>query len=81
MHITDVNHTLNHRQKVHYSPLTCDAGLLRAASPAPSSGQGDPLMLTPGQLSCHTVNMRLTHTQLVHAFMSHIIHSTVHPSV
>ena len=60
MHMTDVNHTLNHRQKVHYSPLTCDVGLLCAAPPAPSSSQSDPFLLTPGQLSCHPVNMRLT---------------------
>ena len=81
VYMTDVNHTLNHRQKVCYSPSPCDAGLLRAAPPAPSSGQGDLFLLTPGQLCSHAVKMRLTHTQSVHAFMSHTTHSTVHLSV
>ena len=35
VHMRDVNHTLNHRQKVHYSPLPRDAGLLHAALPVP----------------------------------------------
>ena len=78
VHMTDVNHTLNHRQKVHYSPLPCDAGLLRAAPPAPSSSQGDHLLLTPGQLCSQAVNMTWTHVQSVHVFMSHkyTFHST-----
>ena len=48
---------ITHR-RMYYSHLPCAAGLLCAAPPAPSPGQGAHLLLPPGQLSSHAVNMR-----------------------
>ena len=50
---------VTHR-RMHFSPLLCGTCLLCDAPPVPSGGWGDPLLLSPGQLSSHPTYMRLT---------------------
>ena len=50
---------VTHR-RMHYSPLPCGTCLLCAAPLVLSVSRGDPQLLSPGQPSCQTVNMRLT---------------------
>ena len=47
-------------KRMHYSLLPCCTCLLCDAPPVLSVSRGDHLLLSPGQPSCQTVNMRLT---------------------
>ena len=68
-----------------YSPLTCAAGLLCGVPPVPSPGQGDHLLLPPGQQSCHATNMRMMrltkfNSQLVYKYAYNYCHVCQHVS-
>ena len=60
VHMNDANNNLSTTQRrMHYSPLPYGTCLLCDAPPVLLVSRGDPLLLSPGQLSSHAVNMRM----------------------